>query len=186
MATNNTGVTGVAGRYAAALFELAQERSEIDAIGEELSQLRALIDESPDFRRFLRSPLFSRDEQSKAMAALVEKAGMSTLVGNVIGVVAANRRLFALEDIIRAYQALVSAHRGEIAAEVTTARPLSDAHRAAVEQALKTAVGSAVTVETTVDPDLLGGMVVRVGSRMVDSSLRTKLQRLQLAMKGAA
>jgi len=186
VASKQTDVSGVAGRYAAALFELAQERSEIDAVGEELSQLLTLIDESADFRRFLQSPLFSRDEQSKAMAAIVEKGGMSTLVGNVLGVIASKRRLFALEDIIRAYQALVSAHRGEIAAEVTTAQPLSDASREAVEQALKTAVGSAVTVETSVDPELLGGMVLRVGSRMVDSSLRTKLQRLQLAMKGAA
>ena len=186
MATKHTGASGVAGRYASALFDLALERGEIDAVAGELGQLKLLIDDSADLRRFLRSPIFSREDQSKAMAAVTSAAGVSALVCNVIGVVAANRRLFALEDIIGAYHALVSAHRGEITAEVTTAQPLSDAHRASVEQALKSAMGSAVAVETSVDPDILGGMIVRVGSRMVDSSLSTKLQRLQLAMKGTA
>ncbi len=176
----------MAGRYASALFDLALDGAEIEAVAAELEQLQAMIDDSADLRRFLRSPLYSRDDQSRAMAAIVKAAGISKLVGNLIGVVAANRRLFVLEDIIRAYRALVSAHRGEIAAEVTTAHPLSEAHRAAVEQALRNAVGSSVLMETSVDPELLGGMVVRVGSRMVDSSLRTKLQRLQLSMKGAA
>ncbi|MFT5438612.1 MAG: F-type H+-transporting ATPase subunit delta [Alphaproteobacteria bacterium] len=186
MASEHTGASGVAGRYASALFDLALERAEIDNVAVELEQLQAVIDDSADLRRFLRSPLFSREDQSRAMAAIVAAAGVSALVGNLIGVVTGNRRLFALEAIISAYRALVSAHRGEVAAEVTTAHPLSDAHRGAVELALKDAVGSAVLMETSVDPDLLGGMVVRVGSRMVDSSLRTKLQRLQLSMKGAA
>lgn len=176
----------MAGRYASALFDLARENGDIDAVAEELRQLQALIDESADLRLLLRSPLFSREDQKKAMAAVVEAAGLSNLVGNLIGVVAANRRLFALEDIIRAYRALVSVHRGEITAEVTSAQPLNEENRAAVEKALRDAVGSAVVVETSVDPELLGGMIVRVGSRMVDSSLQTKLQRLQLAMKGAA
>jgi len=186
VASHQTGTSGLAGRYASALFDLARERDEIDATGADLSGLQAAIDASADFRRFIRSPIFSREQQSKAMAAILESAGASTLVRNLVGVVAANRRLFALEDIIRAYRALVSAHRGEITAEVTTAQPMSDSQRAAVEDALKRAMGSAVSVATSVDPELLGGMVVRVGSRMVDSSLDTKLQKLQLAMKGAA
>ena len=174
MASGQTVTSGLSGRYATALFELALERDAIDAVADDLTQLQAMIDESEDLRRLIGSPLFSRDAQSKAMAALTEKAGLSETVCNTVGVIARNRRLFALEDVIRAYRTLVSEHRGEVEAEVTAAA------------LLKEATGSTVAVTTEVDPDLLGGMVVRVGSRMIDSSLRTKLQRLQLAMKGAA
>ena len=186
MASGQTVTSGLSARYATALFELAQERKVVDAVADDLAQLQAMIDDSDDLRRLITSPLFSRDEQSKAMAALTEKAGLSEIVCNTVGVIAQNRRLFALEDVIRAYRSLVSEHRGEIEAEVTSAAPLSDSQRGALEAALKEAIGSTVAVTTDVDPELLGGMVVRVGSRMIDSSLRTKLQRLQLAMKGAA
>lgn len=179
-------MSGVAGRYATALFDLAVERSAIDSIATDLQQLQAMIDESSDLRRLIHSPLFSREQQSGAMAAVLAGAGISDLVSNFIGVVAGNRRLFALEGMINAYRGLVAQYRGEVTAEVTSATQLSEAQRTAVEQALKQALGSNVAVNTDVDPDLIGGMVVRVGSRMVDSSLRTKLQRLQLAMKGAA
>lgn len=186
MPSEQTETSGVAGRYATALFELAADRRAIDAIAGDLSRLQAMIDESRDLRRLIRSPLFSREQQSGAMEAILRQAGLSELVRNFVAVVARNRRLFALEGMIRAYRALVARHRGEVTAEVTSATPLSEAQRAAVEQALKAAMGSSVAVRTEVDLALIGGMVVRVGSRMVDSSLRSKLQRLQLAMKGAA
>ena len=186
MSSEQTETSGVAGRYATALFELAVDRSVIDEVANDLQQLQAMIDESADFRRLIRSPLFSRDQQGDAMAAVLTSAGLSELVRNFVGVVAGNRRLFALEGMIGAYRGLVAQYRGEVTAEVTSATPLSDTQLSAVEQALKQAIGSNVDVKTDIDPDLIGGMVVRVGSRMVDSSLRTKLQRLQLAMKGAA
>ena len=186
MPSNQTETSGIAGRYATALFELAVDRGAIDGVIDDLSRLQAMIDESGDLRRLIRSPLFSREQQSKAMEAVLEKAGLSQLVRNFVGVVARNRRLFAIENMIRIYRELVARHRGEVTAEVTSAAPLSETQRAAVEQALKQAIGSNVAVNTTVDPALIGGMIVRVGSRMVDSSLRSKLQRLQLVMKGAA
>jgi F-type H+-transporting ATPase subunit delta len=184
--SRKTETSGIAGRYATAVFELAVSRGAIDAVADNLSRLQALIDESGDLRRLIRSPLFSREQQSRAMDAVLEKAKLSELVRNFVAVVARNRRLFALEGMIRTYRDLVARHRGEVTAEVISATPLSEAQRAAVEQALRRAVGSNVAVDAQVDPALIGGMVVRVGSRMVDSSLRSKLQRLQLAMKGAA
>lgn len=186
MPSNQTESSGVAGRYATALFELAVDRSVIDEVANDLQQLQSMIDESADLRSLILSPLFSRDQQRDAMGAVLASAGLSELVRNFVGVVAGNRRLFALEGMITAYRGLVADHRGEVTADVTSATPLNDSQRAAVEQALKQAIGSNVSVSTDVDPDLIGGMVVRVGSRMVDSSLKTKLQRLQLAMKGAA
>jgi F-type H+-transporting ATPase subunit delta len=178
--------SGFAGRYATALFELAVDRGEIDSVGSDLAQLQSMIDESDDLRRLIRSPLFSREQQSAAMDAVLAGAGLSDLVRNFVGVVAQNRRLFALEGMIGAYRELVARHRGEVTADVVSASPLSESQRIAVESALKLAVGTDVAVHTEVDPDLIGGMIVKVGSRMVDSSLRTKIQRLQLAMKGAA
>jgi len=186
VASHSTGTTALAGRYAAALFDLAQERHAIDSVSEDLDRLQAMIDDSADFRRLIASPLFSRDEQVKAMAAIAARAGLSEIVANFVSVIARNRRLFALVDMIRAWHELVARYRGEVSAEVTSATALSDSQRNALQQALKDAIGSNVTVSHEVDPDLLGGMVVRVGSRMVDSSLRTKLLRLQFAMKGAA
>lgn len=186
MASQSTGTSGLAGRYAGALFELALERHALDAVTADLERLQSMIAESADLRRLIESPLFSREEQSRAMAAVVAKAELSETVANFVAVIARNRRLFALQDMIRAWRELLARHRGEVTAEVTSATPLSDTQRGALEQALKQAIGSDVLMTEEVDPGLLGGLVVRVGSRMVDSSLRTKLHRLQLAMKGAA
>jgi len=186
VASGQTVTSSLSGRYATALFELALERNAIDAIADDLGQLEAMIGESEDLRYLIQSPLFSKDDQSKALAVLSEKAGFSEIMRNTLGVIAENRRLFALEDVIKVYRTLVSEYRGEIEARVTSAVILSDGQRDALEAGLKKTIGSTVTVMTEVDPDLLGGMVVRVGSRMIDSSLRTKLQRLQLAMKGTA
>ncbi|MBO38980.1 MAG: F0F1 ATP synthase subunit delta [Rhodospirillaceae bacterium] len=186
MASGQTVTSTLSGRYATALFELALERNAIDSIAADLAHLAVMIGESEELRHLIYSPLFSRDSQRKALSALSEKAGFSEIVCNILGVIAQNRRLFALEDFIKAYRTLVSEHRGEIEAIVTSAVTLSAGQRDALEDALREIIGSTVAVTTEVDPDLLGGMVVQVGSRMIDSSLRTKLQRLQLAMKGTA
>jgi len=182
---SETTVTGaIAGRYAAAIYDLADENKALDEIAKDLSELSAMIAASADLRRLLRSPLVGREEQTAAMAALLESAGLSDITRRFIGVVARNRRLFALEAIIAAYLRELAERRGEVTAEVTSAVKLSEEQAQSVAEALRKAVGAKVSVDLHVDPGLLGGLVVKVGSRMVDSSLRTKLQRLQLVMKG--
>ena len=143
-----------------------------------------MIAESPDLRRLIRSPVISREDQGRAMAAVLAKAKMSELTKNFVGVAAENRRLFALPAMIAAFQGLLAERRGEATAQVASAKPLTKAQQDRLGQALKKAIGSKVAVDATVDEGLLGGLVVKVGSRMVDSSLRTKLQHLRLAMKG--
>jgi F-type H+-transporting ATPase subunit delta len=177
-------VSDLAGRYAAALLDLADERKTLDEVADDLKSLRALIEESEDLRRMIRSPVFTRDEQRKAMAALLDKAGIGDLARRFVLVVADNHRLFALPAMIAGYLAELAHRRGEITAQVTSARSLSDEQQSALVEALRTAVGGKVQLDLKVDPALIGGLVVKVGSRMVDSSLRSKLQRLQLAMKG--
>jgi len=176
--------TGLSGRYAAAIFELADAGKALDAVADDLAVFGRMIASSDDLRRLVRSPVVSRDEQEKAVLAIADKANMNKLTQNFLGVIAQNRRLFALPDIIGAYHAILAAHRGEATVEVVSAKELSEAQAAALNDALKQAVGSKVTVDAKVDPGLLGGLIVKVGSRMVDSSLRTKLQQLHLAMKG--
>ncbi len=179
------GVGGVAGRYALALLELAEEQGSLDPVADDLRDIRTMIAESDDLRRLLRSPLFGRAQQESAIGAVLEKAGIGELTRKFVLVVAHNRRLFALADMIEAYLAELARKRGEVTAKVTSARPLNDEQTKALTEALRRAVGSKVTVESAVDADLLGGLVVRVGSRMVDASLKTKLMKLQQAMKGA-
>ncbi len=186
MSSASSGVSGVAGRYAAALFELAEEQKKLDEVASDLAGIRSLLADSADLRRLVASPVISRDEQGRALSAVLEKAGVSPLTQQFVGVVARNRRLFALDDMCVAYRDLLAGRRGEITAEVTTAQPLSDTQRSALETELRAAMGSKVSLDSRVDASLLGGMIVKVGSRMVDSSLRTKLQRLELALKGAA
>jgi F-type H+-transporting ATPase subunit delta len=185
VAASSGGVSGLAERYAAALFELADERRALDEVANDLRQLRAMINQSPDLRRLVRSPVLSRAEQARAIAAIAEKAGLSPLTRNFLGLVASNRRLFAVPDMIEAYLRQLAERRGEVTAEVRAAQELTPAQRAAVEEQLKRVVGSKVAVDIQVDPGLLGGLVVKVGSRMVDASLKSKLHRLQAAMKGA-
>jgi F-type H+-transporting ATPase subunit delta len=184
VASDATGVTGLAGRYATALFDLADESKALDAVAADLAILRSLIQESTDLVRLLRSPIFTRDQQGAAMAKLCEIAGLSQLTRNFIGLVARNRRLFALIGMIEGYRTLLANRRGEIRAEVTAAQALSPEQMTAITDQLKRAVGSKVAVDIRVDPAIIGGLVVKVGSRMVDGSLRSKLQRLQLAMRG--
>jgi F-type H+-transporting ATPase subunit delta len=177
-------VSGLAERYAKALFELADERKALDEVANDLRQLRSLLDESADLRRLIRSPVLSRVEQGKAVAAVAERAGFSTIARNFLGVAARNRRLFLVPGVIAAYLQELAARRGEVTAEVTAARPLSPAQTEAVNEQLRKAVGRKVAVDLRIDPSLIGGLVVKVGSRMVDASLKSKLARLQLAMKG--
>lgn len=184
MAAQTTGLGGLADRYATALFELAVERDQLDTIAGELAGLQALMDESADLRRLVRSPILSRTEQGKAMAAVLERAGASQIVRNFIGLMAQNRRLFLLDGAIRGFRRKLAEYRGEVSAEVASATELKPAHLAAVKDALRAIVGRDVDLETRVDPELIGGLVVRVGSRMIDNSVRTKLQNLELAMKG--
>jgi F-type H+-transporting ATPase subunit delta len=174
----------IAERYSAALFELAEEQSALDAVAQDLRLLKSLVSESADLRRLLASPVVSRTEQRKAVLALAERTGLGVLTRNFLGLLAHNRRLFALEGMIGAYLARLAAKRGEVTAEVASAAPLSASQVEAIGAALKKVVGSNVTVDATVDPGLLGGLVVKVGSRMVDGSLKAKLQHLKLAMKG--
>lgn len=176
---------GLAGRYAAALFELADERKELDSLAGELKALKGVIADSEDLRRFIRSPLYGRDEQSKAMAAILDKAGAGDLVRRFVMVVARNRRLFALPQMIDAFLAELARRRGEVTAQVVAAQDLSSSQQDALLAALRQAVGAKVQMNLKVDRSLIGGLVVKVGSRMVDTSLRSKLQRLELVMKGA-
>ncbi len=181
-----TAVTGLAGRYATALFELARDEAALDAVAEDLGRLQAMIDESADLRRMLASPLISRDARSAAMAALADRAGFADTTRKFLGLIAAKRRLFALPRMIRDFNVLLAASRGETTATVVTATELSETQAETLAAALRGSVGTEVRIDTRIDPALLGGMIVRVGSRMVDSSLRTKLERLRLAMKGVA
>ncbi len=185
MSAEATGVAGLAQRYATALFELARDSGALDKVDAELKQLGGMIAESAELRRLIRSPVISRAAQGRAVEAVLERAELDPLVRRFVGVVSANRRLFALEAIIAAFHADLARHRGEITAVVSTAQPLTDAQKGALDSALRRAVGSKVLIETKIDPGLLGGLTVKVGSRMFNSSLRSKLQRLQLAMKGA-
>jgi F-type H+-transporting ATPase subunit delta len=184
VAARGTGAGGLAARYAAALFELADTHKAIDRVAGDLSELRTMIGGSEALRALIRSPIRSRDEQGRAMAALLQQAGTSDLVRKFVGLVARNRRLFVLPQMIDGFLAELARRRGEMRAEVTAAKALSDQQQASLAEAIRRSVGGKVTVDVRVDPALIGGLVVKVGSRMVDSSLKTKLQRLQLAMKG--
>jgi len=185
VAAEAKGVSGLAERYAAALFDLADERKALDAVAGDLQGLRAMLRDSADLRRVIRSPVLSRDEQGKGIAALADKAQISPLTRNFLGLLAQNRRLFALPDMIESFLHRLAERRGEVTAHVVSAQDLSPQQRDAVNEQLRKAVGRKVAVDIEVDPSLLGGLVVKVGSRMVDASLKSKLHRLQLAMKGA-
>ena len=184
MASETSGTSGLGGRYATALYALADERKVLDDVAEDLRALRRLLDESADLRRLIRSPVLTRAEQGRAIAALAERAGFQPLVRNVLGLLARNRRLFALAEVIEAYLAELAARRGEVTAQVTAAQDLTEAQRGALDERLRRIVGGKVSIELRVDPALLGGLIVKLGSRMVDASLGSKLARLQLAMKG--
>jgi F-type H+-transporting ATPase subunit delta len=179
-------VFGMAGRYATALFELALENKAVDAVKKDLDQFDALIADSADLNRLVRSPVFDADEQLKALSAILAKAGIGGLAANFLRVITTNRRLFAVRDMIRAYRVLVARHKGEVTAHVTVAEKLSDTHLEALKSALKSVTsGKDIDLDVKIEPAIIGGLIVKVGSRMVDSSLRTKLNSIKLAMKEA-
>jgi len=177
-------LSGLPGRYALALLDLADERKQLDPVAEDLRGLKAAIDGSDDLRRLIRSPLYTRDQQSRAMTAILDQAGVGDLTRRFVLLVARNRRLFALDRMIAAYLVELARRRGEITARVTSATTLNDEQQRTLLETLRREVGAKVQVEVEVDQSLIGGLIVRVGSRMIDNSLRSKLQRLQLAMKG--
>jgi len=185
VAAEDPSVSGVSGRYATALFELARDEKSVDAVKADLDRFDAMLADSPDLLRLVRSPVFSADSQSKALAAILDKAGISGIVANFLRVLIANRRLFAVSDMIRAFRALVARFKGEATADVTVAEALSDKNLDALKASLKSVTGKDVALNVKIDPSIIGGLIVKLGSRMVDSSLRTKLNSIKHAMKEA-
>ena len=184
MSSSSTGSTGLAGRYASALYELADDAGKLDQVADDLKSLSAMMKESDDLNRLITSPVLTRAEQIGAMTAICKKAKLDDLSVQFVGTVAGNRRLLALNAMIKAYLDELSHRRGEATAEVVSAEKLTDGQLKAISDVLKKAVGTKVSVDAQVDKSLLGGLIVKVGSRMVDSSLKTKLQQLRLSMKG--
>jgi F-type H+-transporting ATPase subunit delta len=176
-------VSGMAGRYAIALFELASEQNAIDSVTADLGRFNGLVTESADLQRLVRSPVFSSEEQTKAITAVLARAGIGGLAANFIKLAAQNRRLFAVGDMIRGYSVLVAKARGQATADVTVAQPLSDDNLNTLKDSLKTATGKDVALNVKVDSALIGGLIVKIGSRMIDASLKTKLQSIKIAMK---
>ena len=182
---NSGGIqASLAGRYATALFGLARDEQQIDAVSRSLDSIEAATTESADFRALVSSPLIGRADAGKTVRALVPSLGLDPITGRFLGVLADNGRLTELKSVIRIVRELASAHRGETRAEVTSAHPLGDDQIAALKTKLKARVGSDVSIDAKVDPALLGGIVVRLGSQMIDASIATKLNTLATAMKG--
>lgn len=175
--------SGVAGRYATALFELALEANALERVEADLNRFNEALDAFDDLARLVKSPVFTAEEQGRALAAILEQLKIDGLTKNFLLLVAKNRRLFATPDMIRAFRAMLARQRGETSAMVTAASKLTEGQITALKQALKAALGQEIMLEERVDPTLLGGLVVKVGSRMVDTSLRTKLNSLKVAMK---
>ncbi len=183
MAQSTSLISGVAQRYAGSLFELAEQAKSVSKVEKELGQFEALIDGSDDLKRLIASPVFSADDQLRAISAVADKAKITGLTGNFLRVVARNRRLFAVPGMIRAFRQIAAVARGEVAAEVTSAHTLTAAQQKELAATLKGVAGKDVTINVSVDPSLLGGMIVKMGSRQIDTSLKTKLNSLKLALK---
>lgn len=186
VAAEDQKVTGVAGRYAAAVFDLAREQKAQAAVGADFARFQEMLSGSDDLQRLVRSPVFSAKDQTGALDAIFAATGIKGLAAKFIGLTAANRRLYLVSDMIRAYQALEAAERGEVSAEAVSAVKLTAAQITKLKAQLKAATGQEVALSTRTDESILGGLIVKVGSRMIDSSLRTKLQNLKVAMKGVA
>ena len=185
MAAEDPSVSGVSGRYATALFELARDEKSVDAVRADLDRFNAMLADSAELKRLVRSPVFSADVQLKAISAVLDRAGITGVAANFLKVLTTNRRLFAVDEVIRAFRALVAKFRGEATADVTVAEQLNDKNLDALKTALKSVTGKDVALNVKVDPSIIGGLVVKLGSRMVDSSLRTKLNSIKHAMKEA-
>ncbi|QHQ36216.1 F0F1 ATP synthase subunit delta [Algicella marina] len=175
--------SGIAGRYATALFELAKDAKGIDGLEGDIEALSAALDESADLRDVISSPIYTRTQQGSAISAIAEKMGLGSLVANTLALMASKRRLFVLPAMIKSVRGLIAQERGEVTAEVRSAKALSDEQKKELAKALKSAIGQDIKIDTTVDESLIGGLVVKVGSRMIDTSIRAKLNKLQNAMK---
>ncbi len=184
MATEKVQETGLASRYATALFELASEQKALDAVSGDLAAVRRAMGQVPELARLVKSPVFSREDQARALKPVLDKMGANALTVQFLLLLASKRRLFALEGIIAGYERLLARSRGETEAEVISARPLEAGELAELKNTLKAKLGREPRLQTKVDPSLLGGLVVKVGSRMIDTSIRTKLSELRVAMKG--
>jgi F-type H+-transporting ATPase subunit delta len=184
VATDDPMMASMAGRYAAALFELAKDQRQLAEVEGDLASFRKMLDDSADLRRLVLSPVISADEQAKALAAILAKARISGLTANFLRLIARNRRLFAVADMIKSFRALLSRERGEVTADVASAHALTPEQMQQLSDTLRTTIGKNVQINTRVDPGLLGGLIVKVGSKMIDNSLRTKLNNLKVAMKG--
>ena len=186
MAGEDSTVSGMAGRYAHALFELALDAKSVDAVKADIETFAAMMAESADLTRLVRSPVYGAEERSRALAAVLAKAEIGGLALNFLMFVTANRRLFSIGEMIRDFRKLVAKCKGEVTAEVTAAEKLSDAHLEPIKSALKSITGEkSVDLHVKIDPAIIGGLTVKLGSRMVDSSLRTKLNAIKHAMKEA-
>ena len=183
MADVETIVTGMAGRYASALFALAREQRATDQVADDLDAFSRMVADSPDLTRLVRSPAFTADEQVRALGAILERAGISDLTAKFLKLVATKRRLFAAETMVRDYKALHDAARGVARARVTVAAPISQDQWAELERTLSDVSGKAVAIDVFVEPDIIGGLVVKLGSRMIDGSVRTKLNSIRTRMK---
>jgi F-type H+-transporting ATPase subunit delta len=183
VSTDDPMMAGMAGRYAAALFELAKDQRQIEAVEADIKTFQELLDSSEDLRRLVRSPVVPAEDQLRALTALLGKTGISPLTANFIKLITRNRRLYAVADILKTFRALLARERGEVTADVATAHALSPQQMQVLSDTLKASIGKNVQINTRVDPNLLGGLVVKVGSRMIDSSLRTRLNSLKIAMK---
>ena len=184
METSGGIQASLAGRYASALFGLARDERQIDSVSRSLDSLGQALTESPELAELIASPLVGREDAAKAFAALAPSLGLDPITSNFLGVVARNGRKRELKAIIRAFKRLAAEHRGETTAEVVTAHPLKDDQLEALKAQLRSRAGRNVTIDAQVDPSILGGLVVRLGSQMIDASIRTKLNRLATAMKG--
>ena len=183
MAQSSSPISGVAERYAGSLFALALQDKSIAKVETDLASFEKMLADSADLRRLIESPVFSSEDQARAIAAVADKAKITGLAGNFLRVVADNRRLFAVPAMIKAFRRLAAEHRGETAADVTSAHALTPAQTADLKATLKGVAGKDVAINVTVDPSLLGGLVVKMGSRQIDTSLKTKLNSLKLALK---
>jgi F-type H+-transporting ATPase subunit delta len=174
----------LAGRYASALFDLARDQRQIETVGKSLEAINQALADSKDFNELATSPLVSREEAEKAFRGIAPQLGRDPITTNFLGVLARNGRKSQVQPVIRAFRRLAAEHRGETTAEVVTAHPLNDEQLSSLRSQLRARAGRDVTVEATVNPDILGGIVVKLGSQQIDASIRTKLNRLASAMKG--
>jgi F-type H+-transporting ATPase subunit delta len=183
LAKSGSPISAVAQRYAGSLYELAADANSVAATEKDLGRFGDMIEGSADLRRLIESPVFSGADQLAAVSAIVNKAKLGGLVGNFLKVVASNRRLFAIPAMITAFREIAAEKRGEISADIVSAHALTPAQEKELSATLKSVAGKEVSLKVSVDASLLGGMVVRLGSRQIDTSLKTKLASLKLALK---